>query len=217
MNNYNREKDDILLDLRGLFKVLWQDKYWIIFLSLLSIFFSFNHISRTTPVYKAEAIIEVYEKDRGVFQGVDNSFKSFAFLQPFKTSLSSFFPKISGAEFLKKVVDNNKILEKPLQKYCSYTAGNPGTLRRILIRYGVVETIEPDDQQKRDFAIQFARAARARRGAFRASWLHAALALPRRTLRFVLHPLAMPSFRCRLNGLLGGSGTDVSPPDNRSR
>ena len=46
--------------------------------------------------------------------------------------------------------------------------------------------------------------------------LHAALALPRRTLRFVLHPLAIPSFRCRLNGLLGGSGTDVSPPDNRS-
>ena len=158
--NKEQELYDNETDLGQLIRIIWINKYIILFFFIISIPISVMYANSITPNFVGEVVIEKpVEDSKG---DKEPAFQAggaiFSLLDPGNAASGSFshISLIRSNSFLKTVIiDNNAIDPRRLTKICpTYGPPAPYSLGSLLVMLGVSEIRTPNEEQKLEYLIE---------------------------------------------------------------
>ena len=146
-----------IIDLKALLLSIWKNKFLFFLLFLCSIPVSIFVISSSTPMYRAETVVNNKVNSSSSSSVVTSPFQmEFGFSSLFNGQSGDggdFLPKLLGTDFLRTVIYADPNIEKNLKEYCSYSPPGPLSLTHLFDKFGVMKKNVPNAVQKEEVII----------------------------------------------------------------
>ena len=109
------------LDFKSIFIILWNGKFIIAAFFFASFFVSFYFLSKATPIYKAEIVLEIDKEKDTQSGGIPSGMSGLSLIlsSQQKKPISAIY-RVTGSEFLSELISQNTQIADHLDKYCKY-------------------------------------------------------------------------------------------------